>query len=105
MPPGAYLTVAGGGSFARKAITAPDRERRRPALPEENFGPCTLAAVNDQLYVLGSRQRRVQILSPAGHPRGELQCIPTALPLIRSTGNSSWATLDSSLCKAFSEEG
>jgi len=41
-----------------------------------------LSVINNQLYVLGSRQHRVQILSPAGHPRGELQwegvSIPTA---------------------------
>jgi hypothetical protein len=51
-------------------------------LPEENMEPCAISVINNQPYVLGSRQHRVQILSPAGHPRGELQwegvSIPTA---------------------------
>ena len=69
----------------RNAIVALDREggvNQTITLPEENTQPCALSVINNQLYVLGSRQHRVHILSPAGHPRGELRwegvSIPTA---------------------------
>jgi hypothetical protein len=69
----------------RNAVVALDREggvNLTITLPEEKSDPCAISVVNNQLYVLGSRQHRVQVLSPAGHPRGELQwegvTIPTA---------------------------
>jgi hypothetical protein len=69
----------------RNAVVALDREggvNQTITLPEENMQPCAISVINNQLYVLGSRQHRVRILSPAGRPRGELQWegvnIPTA---------------------------
>lgn len=69
----------------RNAVVALDREggvNQTIILPEERMQPCAILVINNQIYVLGSRQHRVQILSPAGHPRGELQwegvSIPTA---------------------------
>ena len=69
----------------RNAVVALDREggvNLTITLPEEKSEACAISVINNQLYVLGSRQHRVQILSPAGHPRGELQwegvLIPTA---------------------------
>ena len=61
----------------KNAVVALDREgsiNLTITLPEENSEPCAISVINNQLYVLGSRLHRVQILSPAGHPRGELQC-------------------------------
>jgi len=69
----------------RNAVVALDREgsvNQTITLPDENSQPCAISVINNQLYVLGRRLHRVQILSPAGHPRGELQwegvSIPTA---------------------------
>jgi DNA-binding beta-propeller fold protein YncE len=67
----------------RNAVVALDREggvNLTITLPEENTEPCAIAIINNQLYVLGSRQHRVQILSPAGHPRGQLQWEGVAIP-------------------------
>jgi DNA-binding beta-propeller fold protein YncE len=60
----------------RNAIVALDREggvNLTITLPDDNAQPCAISVINNQLYVLASRLHRVQILSPAGHPRGELQ--------------------------------
>jgi DNA-binding beta-propeller fold protein YncE len=69
----------------RNVVVALDREgavNQTITLPEQKSEPCAISVINNQLYVLGSRLHRVHILSPAGHPRGELQwegvSIPTA---------------------------
>jgi sugar lactone lactonase YvrE len=96
----------------RNAIVALDREggvNQTITLPQQNTEPCALSVINNQLYVLGNRLHRVQILSPAGHPRGELQWegvgIPTAFtydPLQRQflVGNPRFMTV-----QTFNEEG
>jgi DNA-binding beta-propeller fold protein YncE len=96
----------------RNAVVALDREgsvNLTITLPEENTEPCAISVINNQIYVLGSRQHRVQILSPAGHPRGELQwegvTIPTAFtydPVQRQflVGNPRFMAV-----QAFNEEG
>jgi DNA-binding beta-propeller fold protein YncE len=69
---------------ARNAIVALDREgsvNQTITLPDDNAQPTAISVVNNQLYVLGSRLHRVQILSPAGHPRGDLQWEGVSIPL------------------------
>jgi DNA-binding beta-propeller fold protein YncE len=96
----------------KNAVVALDREgsvNLTITLPEENSEPCAISVINNQLYVLGSRLHRVQILSPAGHPRGELQWegvpIPAAFtydPVQRQflVGNPRFMAV-----QAFNEEG
>jgi DNA-binding beta-propeller fold protein YncE len=96
----------------RNAVVALDREgaiNQTITLPEQKSEPCAISVINNQLYVLGSRLHRVHILSPAGHPRGELQwegvSIPTAFtydPVQRQflVGNPRLMAV-----QAFNEEG
>jgi len=96
----------------RNAVVALDREggvNQTITLPEEKMEPCAISVINNQIYVLGSRQHRVQILSPAGHPRGELQwegvSIPTAFTYDATqrqffVGNPKFMAV-----QAFNEEG
>lgn len=68
----------------RNAIVALDREggvNQTITLPEANSQPCAISVINNQLYVLGSRLHRVEILTPAGHTRGELQWDGVSLPM------------------------
>jgi len=68
----------------RNLIVALDREGEVDgtiSLTEATREPCAISVVNNQVYVLGARQHRVEIFSPAGVRRGELRWEDIPLPL------------------------
>lgn len=69
----------------RNVVVALNREGEVDALfpmPEERCEPSAISVINNQLYVMASRQHRVFILSPAGRALGEIRWdgiqVPTA---------------------------
>lgn len=68
----------------RNAVVALDREgsvNLTITLPDANAQPTAISVINNQLYVLISRLHRIQILSPAGHPRGQLEWDGVSIPM------------------------
>lgn len=67
----------------RNAVVALDREGEVDStfgLPEERSEPSAIFVIDNQLYVLASRQHRVFILRPGGRLRGELRWDGIAVP-------------------------
>jgi len=50
------------------------------SLPEELSDPSAISVVDNQIHVMGSRQHRVEVFTPSGKPRGELQWDGIRLP-------------------------
>ena len=77
--PTAIAIAENGGTIyvvdpPQRAVIALNREGEavgRIQLPEELHNPSGIAVVNNQVYVLGDSQHRVEIFSPAGRPLGE----------------------------------
>lgn len=68
----------------RNLIVALDREGEVDGtipLTEATREPCAISVINNQVYVLGARQHRVEIFSPAGQRRSEMRWEGIALPL------------------------
>lgn len=67
----------------RNLIVALDREGDVDGtipLTEATRDPIAIHVVDNQIYVLGARQHRVEIFSPAGQRRGELRWDGVAMP-------------------------
>jgi DNA-binding beta-propeller fold protein YncE len=67
----------------RNLIVALDREGEVDGtipLTEATRDPIAIHVINNQIYVLGGRQHRVEIFSPAGQRRGELRWDGVAIP-------------------------
>ena len=69
----------------RNVVVALNREGEVDAtihLPEERTEPSAISVANNQLYILGSRQHRIYMMSPSGRALGELHfdgiTVPTA---------------------------
>lgn len=68
----------------RNVIVALNREGEVDAtipLTEAARDPASIQVINNQLYVLGERHHRVEIFSPAGQRRGDLQWDGIPFPL------------------------
>lgn len=68
----------------RNLIVALDREGDMNGtipLTEATRDPCAISVIDNQIYVLGARQHRVEIFSPGGTRRGEWKWEGVPLPL------------------------
>jgi len=79
------------------------------SLPEEMREPTAISVINNQLYVLGSRQHRVEIFSPTGRPLGDLRwdgvLFPTAFAFDPAQRRFLVANPKWSIVQTFTEEG
>lgn len=78
-------------------------------MPEERSEPTAITVIDNQLYVLASRQHRVYILAPDGRIRGELKwdgiAFPTAFTYDRERHRYLAANPRSMTVQVFKEDG
>jgi sugar lactone lactonase YvrE len=96
----------------RNVVVALNREGEVDSiinLPEERTQPLAISVINSQLYILGAREHRVHILSPAGRVLGELRwdgiAIPTAFTYDPSQRRFLAANPRSTTVQVFDAEG
>jgi len=96
----------------KNAIVALNREGEVDAtirLTDATREPSAIAVVNNQIYVLGSREHRVEFFSPAGERRGELRWegvqFPTTFAFDAANRRFLVANPSVSAVEIFDEEG